>query len=148
MLERYFLNENYNMETALSSCIFIFFGLAPFLLYTDFTPDNSMNVQAVAPSMYWCRKETGLCLKANKPMLPPCRTLSEAIPGWQISYIQLLKCISVSYLTSRSKHILFEMCLKQWGPHPSRSQSLNSHWNEPLNSSGELRQLKTLSGMV
>ena len=57
------------------------FGLAPFLLYTGFMPDNSMNVQAIAPSMYWCRKEMGLCLKANKPMLPPRTTVSEAIPG-------------------------------------------------------------------
>lgn len=55
-----------------------FFGLAFFLLYTNFMLDNFMNVQATAPSKYWRRKEIGLCLKANTPMLPPCTTVSEA----------------------------------------------------------------------
>lgn len=67
------------MRIALLTCIFWFFGLAPFLLYTGFMPDNSMNVQAIAPTMYWCRKKTGRCLKANKPMLPPDTMVSEAI---------------------------------------------------------------------
>lgn len=58
-----------------------FFGLAPFLLYTSSMPDNSTNVQALASGMYWCRKETGLSVKANKPMLYPRTTVSEAIPG-------------------------------------------------------------------
>lgn len=69
------------MRIALLTCIFILFGLAPFLLYTGFMPDNSMNVQAIAPTVYRCRKKTGLCLKANKPMLPPGTTVSEAILG-------------------------------------------------------------------
>lgn len=68
-------------EAALSSCILgVFFGLAPFLLYTNFMPDNLMNVQASAPNKYWRRKEIGLSLNANKPMLPPCTTVLEAIP--------------------------------------------------------------------
>lgn len=69
-------------EAALSSCILGgFFCLAPFLLYTNFMLDNFMDVQATAPSKYWRRKEIGLCLKASKPMLPPCTTVSEAVPG-------------------------------------------------------------------
>lgn len=68
-------------EAALSSCILGVFCLAPFLLYTNFMPDNFRNVQVTAPSKYWRRKEIGLCLKANKPMLPPCTAVSEAIPG-------------------------------------------------------------------
>lgn len=76
----FFKGELY-YEAALSSCILGFFGLAPFLLYTNFMPDNFMNVQASAPSKYWRKKEFGLCLKANKPMLPPCTTVLVAIPG-------------------------------------------------------------------
>lgn len=40
-----------------------------------------MNIQVITPGIFLYKKEIGLCLKANKSMLPSFKAVSEAIPG-------------------------------------------------------------------
>lgn len=112
ILEMYFLNGNYTMKQPYLLAYLVFFAWLPFYFTPILCQTTSGMSRSLLPVSTGEGRKLG-CLKANKPMLPPCTAVSEAIPGQQISYIQLLRYISVSYLTKGSKSILFETCLKQ-----------------------------------
>lgn len=148
MPERYFLNGNYSMETALSSFVFLFFSWLPFYFTPVLCQTAPWKSRLLLQVCTGVRRKLGCDLRQINLCCLHVQLFQKQFQVSRLAIYNVSDACLCLIQQAEANTILFEMCLKEWGSDPSRLQSLNSHWNESLNSSGELRQLNTISGMA